>query len=319
MPEIILRLISMVNLLLKGISAVLIYLLVFPAIANANCIGVITAGGGQQFWIEVERGAHAAAKELGIKTYIRGPADEINTSGQRSMILSMQNYGCKVMVIAPNTSERKDDVEQLLSQGVPTIFIDRDIGGKRFSVVKTDNYRAGKTAGIELARALDGNGRVMIYRMDPEVVTTTLRENGFIEGARSGGLEIAGEIYLGTTIQSARKAAYKTLKQLTNIDGVFTPNESTSLALLATIQRHMKRSEITHIGIDSHPMMLKAIQEGHMYGLISQQPYKMGYMSIMQAHKVMQGEPYEKEIGIEVKLITKNVLPNLDRNQSQHD
>lgn len=319
MPEIILRLMSTFRLLLKGIGASLICLLVFPAIANANCIGVITAGGGQQFWIEVERGAHAAAKELGIKAYIRGPADEINTSGQRSMIHSMQNYGCKVMVIAPNTSERKDDVEKLLSQGVPTIFIDRDIGGKRSGVVKTDNYQAGKTAGIELARALGGNGKVMVYRMDPKVVTTTLRENGFIEGALSGGLEIAGEIYLGTTIQSARDTAYQTLNQLDNIDGVFTPNESTSLALLATKQRHLKRSEIIHIGFDSHPMMFKAIQEGDMYGLISQQPYKMGYMSIMQAYKVMQGEPYEKEIGIDVKLITRNELPDLDINPSPND
>lgn len=301
----------------------LIYLIslgLAPAyVHSSECIGVVTAGGGQDFWGEVQTGAHKAAEELGIKAYVRGPADEINTSGQRSMIRSMQNHGCKVMVMAPNSQERLQDVEQLLSQGIPTVYVDRDIGGKRVSVIKTDNFTAGRTAGVELANALGGQGEILLYRMDPNVLSTTQREEGFIEGAKSNGLDIVTEVYLGTTIEEARSNAYQTLAKLKGIDGIFTPNESTTLALLATLQRHSNNPDLVHIGFDTHPMMLDATRSGKMLGAIAQDPRRMGYLGVIQAHRVMQGKPFNETVDVQVSIINRDNIDFMTGELSSSD
>ena len=52
--------------------ASLIYLIsigLAPAyVHSSECIGIVTAGGGQDFWGEVQTGAHKAAEELGMKS-----------------------------------------------------------------------------------------------------------------------------------------------------------------------------------------------------------------------------------------------------------
>lgn len=39
----------------------------FESFATAECVGVVTAGGGQGFWGDVIKGANHAGKELGIE------------------------------------------------------------------------------------------------------------------------------------------------------------------------------------------------------------------------------------------------------------
>ncbi len=52
----------------------------------AQCIGVVTAGGGNQFWQEVGRGAKSAGVHLGVEIYFRGPLDEMHPEAQHKII-----------------------------------------------------------------------------------------------------------------------------------------------------------------------------------------------------------------------------------------
>lgn len=130
----------------------------------AQCIAVITAGGGQTFWRDVREGAVQAGKELEIKVYVRGAIDESNIQGQKHLINTLMRQGCQGLVLAPNAKERKKDVAQLKHQGIPTVtvYVDRDIGGDRISVIKTDNFAAGELAGREMVKAL--KGKVAVFR-----------------------------------------------------------------------------------------------------------------------------------------------------------
>ncbi len=280
--------------------------LFFGTNAEAECVGVVTAGGGKGFWNVVEKGAVQAGKELGISVYVRGAVDESDTEGQRFSINYMMRKGCRGLVLAPNTEERKKDVAQLKSQGIPTVYIDRDIGGDRISVIKTNNSSAGELAGREMVKALKGKGRIAVLRLNKDVSTTTSRENGFIKEAVKGGLEIVVDQYVGTMVGDARRKALEIFSRTRNTDGVFTPNESTTMGAVSSLIRLKKAGKIVHIGFDASEFIIEALVSNHMYGFVVQRPFEMGYQGVHTVYQAMQGNSVKNKIDTGVTFVNRD-------------
>ena len=53
-------------------------------------------------------------------------------------------------------------------------------------------------------------------------------------------------------------------------------------------------------------MMLDAIRSGKMFGVIAQDPRRMGYMGVIQAHRVMQGKPFDETVDVQVSIINRD-------------
>lgn len=268
---------------------------IVAAEAAENCIGVIPAGSGQDFWTAVGAGASKAGKELGYSIYFRGPADESNSNAQKDMIDIILKLNCKGMVLAPNVAERAKDVAALKSRGIPTVYIDRDTGGADvLSVIATDNFNAGKLAAREMVKTLKGKGSVAILRLKKGVPSTDDRERGFLEEAKKGGLCITVDEYLGTSVGDVRINAERIVKNAAeHIDGIFTPNEATSLGTLITLKQLKMSGKIIHIGFDSGSYLIKALASGEIYGLVVQRPFEMGYQGVYTIHRSLRGEHME--------------------------
>ena len=274
----------------------------------AECIGVITAGGGKGFWGDVRKGALQAGKELGIAVYVKGAVDESNVKAQRLIIDYMIEKGCRGIVIAPNSVERSKDVAQLKARGITTLYVDRDIGGERISVIKTDNTSAGELAGREMVKALKGKGRVAVLRFSKDVATTTSRANGFIKEAVKGGLEIVVDEYLGTMVGDARRKALKILKRAGNVDGIFTPNESTTMGTIDSLRSLNMAGKVIHIGFDSNEFMIKALKSNDIYGFVVQRPFEMGYQGVNTVYQALQGKNVKNKIDTGVIFVNRKNL-----------
>lgn len=287
---------------------VLIVCLIFSLPLMSQCIAVVTAGGGDGFWGNVKKGAEAAATELSIKVLVRGAADEVDSAAQGKIINSMMGLGCRALVLAPNAAERNKKVKALKEKGILTVFIDRDIGGERVSVIKTDNFKAGYLAGLEMAKALKSlpKKRVVLLRMDKNVVSTRLRENGFIKAVKEKNLKLIFDDYLGSTISQARLNSIKYLNGLGSFEGVFTPNESTSVSVLASLKQLGLAHKVKHIGFDSHALMIKAVEQNNMYGFIIQNPFLIGYQGVKTAYAAMMDQTIETSVEAEVVFVNRN-------------
>jgi ribose transport system substrate-binding protein len=257
-----------------------------------DCIGVVPAGGGYAFWDAVQAGAHKAGRELGVDIYFRGPTDEADTESQRLILNKVVELHCKALVLAPNSPDRASDVATLQAEGIPTVYIDRDAAhSNAAAVIATDNYRAGQRAGQEMAKALKGHGRVVVLRMNENVISTSDRERGFIEAARKAGLTVVDAGYIGTTIGKERDRVEHLLGPLRGrFDGIFTPNESTTVSTLLTLRRIQMAGHVVHIGFDAGKLPVEALRAGTLYGLIVQQPFEMGYQGVRAAYRKMHGE-----------------------------
>ncbi len=289
-------------------STLLLILLISPLIAQANCIGVVTAGGGVDFWQKIEQGALQAGKDHNIKVIVRGPIDEADVRNQQLIIEQMISMGCKGLVLAPNSKDRILEVELLAKKGIPTVFIDRCFDYQDVTTVETDNFKAGELAAKSIIKQLKPNAKIAIFRFDKQVNSTTKREQGFITEIRRRGLTITIDEYLGTDMSESSVKAYQILSDNPDIDGIFTPNESTTLTLLNMRKRLTGGELMVQIGFDSHPSFKDSIESGELSGVLIQKPYEIGYKGVSSVLSLVNNDSIPQKIYTPVTLITKENL-----------
>ncbi len=257
----------------------------------------------------MQYGAQSAGKELGISIYVRGALSEMNTEGQIKAIHWVLKNGCRGLLLAPNSTAQLFKVADIKTQGIPTVYIDRDMGGERISVIKTNNYEAGKLAGKEMVNVLKGKGGVAVFRLNKFVASTTARENGFIHAATEGGLNVVVDEYVGATVGDARDQVHLLMIRISQFDGIFTPNKSTTMGTILALENLDLAGKFIHIGFDSSDLMIEALETSRIYGFIVQRPYQMGYQGVHTLYDAMQGKPIRKNIETPVTFVNiRNVI-----------
>ena len=119
--------------------------------------------------------------------------------------------------------------------------LDSSAGDAVISAVMTDNYSAGQECGKRLAKLMNGTGKVLMLRHAVNHDSTTKREEGFLEGLRKAAPSIeflSIDQRGGVSIDEAMKVSESLLNQFADqIDGVFTPNESTTQGMLRALEQ----------------------------------------------------------------------------------
>lgn len=269
-----------------------------------DCVGVVSSG-STPFWQQVEAGTQQAAIELGVKVYYRGPSREGGVEAQLQMIERMLAQGCRALVIAPSGEEIGPRVGELAASGIPTIFIDRDLpASTALGLVATDNFSAGLQAGQHMAEALGGQGRVALLRLRPGLHSTGERERGFLQGVQAGGLSVVLDEYVDGDSQLAQQLLGG---RLTQFDGLFTPNSTSSRAVLAAMRRLQVAGQRVHIGFDGDEVLLEALAMGDIHALFVQQPQVIGYQGVKQAYQAMRAGRHMApvHIALQVRLINR--------------
>lgn len=264
-----------------------IFIFIFSTLtkAKADCVAVIPAGWHHEFWRFVAEGAEQAGKDLGVIVKVRAPSKDASANAQKKIIQSMKSKGCKAFVIAPADETLNQDVEDLLLSGIPSVYIDRKTDGKdvAVSIVGTANYLAGQRAGREMAKLIGKGGNVGLLRMQKGINSTDERERGFADAVNQAGLNIMVDEYLGITKGDAVRAQRKIAEKLIDLDGLFTPNESTTIGVIKSISNMKTTSRPIHIGFDLNDVISEAIQKKEIHATIIQDPFLIGYKGVEQA------------------------------------
>ncbi|MDW6004646.1 substrate-binding domain-containing protein [Vibrio mangrovi] len=291
----------------------LILTLALPVIASPepadreNCVTVITSGSvTRPFWSQVVAGATQAGKELGLKVYARGTVEDSDAVGQKFVLdNTMKLFRCQGLVIAPSDISRNQDIARLKGENIPAVYIDRDTGGERLASVTTDNYAAGQLAAKKMGEALGYHGNILLFRLKKGVASTDARERGFSDEAKKIGLKIVAETYLGTQVGDARSKAGKLLEQFQRVDGIFTPNDTTTIGVLIARENHKEQTNIIHIGFDEQKMIVDSLKKGKLYGYIIQLPFKMGYQGVWLIHQALQGKKIQGKMHTPIQFISR--------------
>ena len=300
-------------------------------------IVLIPKGLTHEHWQSILRGGERAAADLdakGMKTRIiwDGPLRERDSLAQIRIVDRRVCTGVDGIILAPQHSRTMAaPVQRGLDHGVPTVVIDSDLADPDLYVkyVATDNYNGGRLAAQRLLQVLRAEGkpapRLVLFRYQVGSESTDQRERGFedyvnqvIEEQKKKGEPtitwLSKDKYAGATKDSAIKEATPLVNRLRDeIDGVFAPNESSASGMLETLKSLGLNKKVRLLGFDSSAPLLQGLDDGNLDGLILQDPYRMGYLSVwMLAHHLhgfdVNAGGKDKRLSTGEYLITKDNL-----------
>jgi ribose transport system substrate-binding protein len=285
------------------------------ATPSGPTIAVIPKGTTHAFWQSIRAGAERAGKELGATIIWRGPLREDDRDSQVSEVQGFVSRGVSGIVLAPlDESALVQPVVEAGQKKIPVVIFDSGLKGDQYvSFVATDNLKGGRLGGERLAQSIGGKGKVVLLRYAEGHDSTSKREQGFLDAMKANpGIEVvSSNQYAGADVEGAYKKAeailttYKKPDGSLGIDGIFTPNESSTFALLRVLQDNGWAGKIKFVGFDASPNLVKGLRDGGIDGLVVQDPVQMGYTAVKTMFLHLKGQPVEKWIDTGVHVATK--------------
>jgi ribose transport system substrate-binding protein len=273
-------------------------------------IAVIPKGMTHEFWKSIHAGARKAAVESGAEILWKGPQKEDDRAQQITVVEDFVSRGVDGIVLAPlDDRALMRPVRDAVRENIPVVIIDSALQGDDFiSFVATDNYKGGVLAARKMGELLQGRGDIFLIRYQEGSASTTKREKGFLDTMSKESPRVSFLVqdqYAGTTTETAYQLAENLLNRFPHVDGIFCPNESSTFGTLRALQEAGQAGEIIFIGFDSSPKLVQGLRDGHIHGLVHQDPVRMGYLGVRQMVLHLQGHPIEKRIDTGVCMITK--------------
>jgi len=298
------------------------------AAAKSFTIAVVPQGSTHEFWKAIHAGAlkgarDAAAQHHDVKIIWKAPLREDDREQQVQVVEGFLTQGINGIVLAPfDKHALVRPVEDAARAGIPTVVVDSALDSNdAVSFVASDNHHGGELAGDEMARLLGGKGKVLLLRYQEGVFSTEQREKGFVDAlAKHPGIQlISSNQYAGATRETAKSAMENLLNRYGNdIDGVFTPNESSTAGALLALEDAGKAGKIRFLGFDSSEIFVQAMRAGKLQGVVVQNPFRMGELGVTTLVHHLLGQTVPKRVDTGVTLITPATLDTPEAQQLLH-
>src|SRR6478735_8121814 len=259
--------------------------------AKKLTIAVIPKGTTHEFWKSIHAGSNKAAAELTsqgtqVEVIWKGPLREDDREQQIQVVEGFTTQGVNGIVLAPlDDRALVRPVEDAKRASVPTVIIDSGLQTDAIvSFVATDNRKGGSLAADRMGQLLNGKGKVLVLRYAEGSASTTEREEGFLTEikAKFPGIELVStDQYAGATRDTAKRASENLLNRFgEDVNGIFTPNESSTAGMLLALQDINKAGAISFVGFDYSAAFLEPLRKGELKGFVVQNPVNMGYLGV---------------------------------------
>ena len=283
-------------------------------------IAVIPKSNASVFWKSVHVGAKIGAMAAaGVEIVWNGPLTESDKEQQISIVEQCIADGVSGIVLSPISYDAlSEPVSKAMKKKIPVLIFDSALKGKPgkdfICFVGIDNRKAGGFAGENLAKLLNGKGKVVLLRYVKGQASTTEREEGFLEAiAKHENIRmIVKDSYAGATVDEAKKASMNLLSQLKEADGIFCPNELSTIGMLLTLRDANLTGKVKFVGFDTPAPSVEALKKGEVSALIAQDPARMGYLSVKTIVDYIRGKKIDPTIDTGVRVVTRENLNDPD-------
>ena len=317
-----------INKMIKFLTINILFCILFLTGCNKTKnsklrIAVIPKGTTHEFWKMGEAGAKKAGNELGIDIIWKGPQKESDRAGQIKVVENFITQGVDGIALAPlDDKALVRSVTEAKNAGIKVAVwdsgLDESAGDAVISSVMTNNFAAGQDCGKRLAMLMNGSGKVLMLRHAVNHDSTTMREEGFLDGIKKAapGIELLSiDQRGGVSIDEAMKVSESLLNQFGDqVDGVFTPNESTTQGMLRALDQAGLAGKFPFVGFDTNEALLQGLKDKKVSALAVQDPFQMGYTAVRNIFNSIQQKPFEANVDTGAVLLD---LENIDTEEIQ--
>lgn len=237
----------------------------------------------------------------------KGAQTETDLNGQVSILENSINQGFDAIILAPSDADALvPPVETAHEKDIPVIIIDSALNSDLpVSYIATDNVAAAELAAETMAKLIGEQGDVAILSYVPSAASAIDRETGFEKGIEKyKNINIVAKQYSQSDKARALSVTEDILTSNPNLAGYFSANNRSALGAAQAILQKGLKDQVVHVAFDADPDEISGLQEGTIDALVVQNPYKMGYLAVENALKVINGEEVEKRIDTGVTIVT---------------
>ena len=261
------------------------------------------------YWDAVKKAVEDARTELNLDISYTAPEKE-DYEEQIKLINQAVSDGAKVIVLAPVVvDELNDTLQAAHDKGVEIITIDSDVSfADRAAFLGTQNEYAAQSGGQYALKMIeedteDENHVVAVLTHDEISQTAIDRRDGFVncfEGVE--GVEMLdSENCHGDTEESKEKIISMVKERKddgddsNDIDIVFASNQPTTVGVCQGVESLIadgviQEGEVQVIGFDYFNGADAYLDNGILAGVVTQNPYNMGYFGVQAASYLLNGE-----------------------------
>ncbi len=277
--------------------------------ANKN-IAFVQGVAGDEFYISMQCGIEAKAKELGYTVQTQGP-QKFDPTLQKPIIDAVISSKPAALLVAPtDVTAMQAPIQQAADAGIKVVLVDTTLDDPSMAVsqISSDNVGGGGAAFDAIKEQKPDGGKVLVISTDPGVSTVDARVQGFEEKAKAdSSFDYLGVQYSHNDPATAAQLVSAALQKDPKIVGIFATNLFSAEGS-ATGVRQAGVKGISIVGFDAGPNQVKALKEGTVQALVAQQPGKIGMDGVEQADAALTGGTPEKKIQTGFTIITKDNL-----------
>ena len=266
---------------------------------------------GNPVWLAAKQGADDAAAEIGATVNWVGPSDIDMDEQVRQCELAIVE-GVDGIICCPLSPVIFETVyAEALAEGIAVINTAVDTSeGTRTAYIGTDYVNFGEQAARNLAEKLGGEGEVacLVTSLDSENQMAEMEAGKALLEREYPNVKI---VVVETSNSNTAQAADKTsaiLDAYPELDAVWTLESTSPLGVAQTLQERGMLDQIVVLGIDDTEDVLDLIDQGMIWGTMTQDFYKMGYESVKMIETVKAGGTVESVQDSGTQLVTKDNL-----------
>ena len=277
------------------------------------------------YWKAVKKGMEQAVSDLNeylgykgddaIICTIEGPKDENGVDEQVNILdMVLTENPVVVCLSAVDMSSCEAQLEAAQEDGIPVVMLDSGVKSDDdlvYAYCGTDNKEAGEEAAKQLCEAIKDAGEVAVMSHTQLSQSSKDRVEGFQEEITKNhpNVSVVSVDYQPSKDDdpTEEESIEAVLEKYPDLKGYYATNQATSEAVLSVLDKHTDRS-VQMIGVDMGDTQKKAIEEGKEVGSVCQNPYGMGYATIVAGARASLGLESDKKIDSGFQWIDKNTI-----------
>lgn len=307
-------------------------------------ISIIGKAEDAAYWKNVEKGVMQAAADLNaalgytgndkIKVTYNAPAKTENIDEQVNILdEELSRYPDVIGIASVDAESGAVQFDLATANGIPIIALD---SGNHYRgiqcTVETENQDAARTGAYKLSDEIGGAGEVMLLVQDSKSESAKERANSFVEEIQTNHPEVSvvetlycdqledkkkeiiEEKFKDKTAEEKAAEAAKLsdkdvllyyLEKHPNLKGMFGTSATVTQLGLDVLRDTEKSKKVVLMGFDVDKNLLTALEAGEVAGLVVQNPFGIGYASVVAAARTVLQIGNEAEVNTGYTWVTK--------------
>lgn len=268
---------------------------------GTGSVGLSISTMNNPFFVTLSSGAEEKAKELGVELITVDAGDD--SAKQAGDIEDLISKGIKVLIVNPVDSDAvAPAVETAVGKGIKVIAVDRVVNGVDVDCSIASDNVAGARLAAEYLVELVGEGAKAVELEGVSGASATIdRGAGFHEVADEK-LNVCASQTANFNRAEGMSVMENMLQANPDVQCVFAHNDEMALGAIEALGG----KSVVVAGFDATDDAVAAVKEGRMAATVAQKPDLMGATAVETAQKLMAGETVDREIPVEVQLVTKD-------------